>query len=346
LPERETAEKVVAGFLEEFGKRFDLSRYNLSVLNKDLCCEITRMYFRSKVNVHIKKNYVDQFLIDGSCTLDLCSLMYLYLQKVKEIDCNIVDAAYLYYSFAYFNTERSRAYQKRALVVSELGYFTARSIANQFSSVGGSNDIEYVPAEYLKLKGMDLSSICGIVTDIDSIRDEFPTTKVVDIHFMRDPNEAKQITAEFFFPIAEFRTQVFTPDDIYYHDHFDSLKEIKEYIKTELLNPDEDGDRYIKAIAENLNVYGGIRKNNIYLVSAINDVIGRSFIKIIYLKESIELQQQYLNKIVIYNAAGNSYHEKGRISGKVVNLLHLHSLIFTGDRQKDYEMLCNVMYGR
>ncbi len=335
---------IVNGFLDYLNAYYDISSYDMTVLRKDLCCEIASMLIRTGFGVHINPKLISQFKQDGLLNLDLCSLLYRYLRENTTIDCNPNDTAMLYYSFSLFAKERGKNHRIKIMVVSKNGYFVSRTMAYQFETlIGAGYSIEFIPVEYLRIKEEEIRDIAGFITDVDCLKQQFPTFPVVDSHFLRRKSEIRKAVNEIIYNSVLNKDNIFTGKDIYYVDSFNNIKDIEKYIREHILKADEDKDLFFKEFYKRDAVYTS-KRNNMLLVNTVGDFIGRTFIAFISLKDFMAYDKDFINKVVVYNIAGKSIYQVGLISKRIAQLIHSYDFMFTGDREEDFAMVQRIMF--
>ncbi len=345
LKQKDKIFSIVDGFLDYLNEYFDIKEYDLTVLRKDLCCEIAGMMIRNEFDVHTTTKASHQFKQDGILNLDLCSLLYRYLKENTDMTCDKNDVAMSYYSISYFAKERSEKNITKIAVVSKNGFFASRSLAYNYQRLLGRNDVKFLACEYLRLTESDLSSIDGFITDIDSLKYEYPHMPVIDSHFLRRTDEIKKAVKEIIFQSGFDVRDLAAAKNIFYVDKFDDMEQVEKYIANNILNDKDDKENYFAELNKREEIYES-RRNNMLLLNTIGDHIGRSFIAFISLSEFMPYGNDQINKIIIYNVASRSLNDWALVSKRISNLIHSYEFVFTGDKEEDYLMLNKIMFGK
>lgn len=336
-------EKIVDGFLNYLNNYYDVANYDITVLRKDLCCEITSMIIRTSFDVHINSKLVHQFKSDGLSNLDLCSLLYRYLKEYTDIKCNKDDTAMLYYCFSFFSKSKDKKHGAKIMVVSKNGFFYSRSLAYQFKKLLGRHSIEFVPVEYLRLKEEDIVDIAGFITDIECLKEEYPNHHVVDSHFLRRRSEVRKAVDYIIGKNHLDMNKIFTKENIHYVNKFKDFSEVETYIRNNIFTKQDNADVFFSEFYKRNSVYNS-RRNNILVVNTIGDFIGRDLLHIISLEEFMPWDKDNINKVIVYNSAGRSLFNNSLITKRVGKLLNSYQLFFIGDRDSDYAMLQRIMF--
>lgn len=344
MPEKDMIQKIVDGFFLQFRRLFDLEERDISVLYKDLCVGTYNLYYSALLDNHVIAANVHQQMTDGLLILDMCYAYYKYLRMETDIRCLPYDVSYFYYMFLNFSSRQAGIKRRKILVVADGGFFYSRTLANVLNRKNTNYFLEYVPMEYMNLKNENIKDYGGIVSDIPGLARQYPEVPVFNLSFFRNQKIVDRMGLSFTISEKEFR-QVFTPDDICYTDRIHCEEDIRTYIMENLrLSTDENEEMFLQKSFEKNSIYGGTRNNNCYLVNSVLDYLGKSFIKIICLKEAIIIDNKIVNKIVIYNVRGRSIMDRSNMAGRVGALIHSHDTYISFDRYKDYQRLSDIMY--
>ncbi len=343
MPQKDEVYSIVKGFLQYLGGYFDIKDYDLTSLRKDLCCEIVGMMIRNDFNIHKSSKQSQQFRRDGIINLDMCSLLYRYLKENTNLKCNKYDVVMTYYCFAYFESEITSKHNTKILVVSRDGFFVSRSLANNYRKLFERRDVEFLPAEYMRLNSDELSDINGIITDVDSLKGEFLNIPVIDCHFFRKSYEIKKAVREIIFNASFDVRQLVNIESIFYKDNFENMVELEKFISDNVLKDTDDKEKYIDQLHKREEVYDS-RRNNILLLNTIGDYLERSFIYFIALKDYMAYENDCINKVIIYNVASKSIYDWRLVSARISRLIHSYEFVFTGEREEDYLMINKIMF--
>ena len=342
MPEKEMIQKIVDGFFLELRRIYDLEGRDVSVLYKDLCGGTYNLYYSALLDNHVIAASVHQQMADGLMILDMCYSYYLYLTKETDIKCLPYDVSYFYHMFLNFTSRQTSIQKKKIMVVSDGGYFYSRTQASVLNRKNTNYFIEYVPKEYLDLKNLDMREYRGIVSDITILKDQYPQLPFFNMQFFRSRKAIDRMGLTFSISEKQFR-KIFTKNDLYYTDQITYEADIIPYIKSIL--PDNEGTEvFLQKAARKNSIYGGTRNNNCYLINTVIDYLGKAFIKIICLKDAIIIDGNIVNKIIVFNVAGNSIFDKATISGRIGSLIHSHDTYISHDRERDYQLLADIMY--
>ena len=344
MPEKNMIQRIVDGFFLELRKVYDIEGRDITVIYKDLCVGTYNLYYSSLLDNHIIASNVHQQMKDGLLILDMCYAYYRYLKEETDINCLPYDVSYFYHVFLNFTSRQNNIQRKKILVVADGGYFYSRTQASVLNRKNSNYYIEYVPIEYMNLKKVNISDYCGIVSDIPALKDEYPDIPYFNLSFFRSQKAIDRMGLAFSITEKEFR-DIFTEDDLYYTDEISSEQDIVSYVQKHISITDrEHDDLFLQEAMEKNSIYGGTRTNNVYLLNSIVDYLGRTFIKIICLKEAIVIDNSIVNKIVLFNVKGNSLFDRANISGRIGFLIHSHDTYISFDREKDYKLLADIMY--
>ena len=344
MPEKDMIQKIVDGFFLQLRRLYDLEGRDINVLYKDLCVGTYNLYYAALLDNHGIVANVHQQMADGLLILDMCYSYYKYLKLETDINCLPYDVSYFYYMFLNFVGRQQGINRKKILVVADGGFFYSRTIANVLNRKNTNYFLEYVPMEYMNLKNEDIREYSGIVSDIPGIDRQYPGLPLYSLSFFRNQKAIDRMGLAFAISEREFR-QIFTVNDVYYTDQIHSKEDIFAYVKENIpLASPEGNESFLQKAIEKNAVYGGTRNNNCYLINSVIDYLDKSFIKIICLKEAIIVDGKIVNKIIMYNVKGRSIMEKSTISGRVGALIHSHDTYITFDRDRDYELLADIMY--
>lgn len=340
LPEREMILEIIDGFFMRLRKTYDMKNIDVSILYKDLSVGLFNLYYSAMLDSHIIKYNIYQQIKDGLINLDLCSQLYLYLKNECNINCNQYDISAFYHAFLYFSSKRDEFSHKRILVVAAAGYFMSRSLANMINKRNSNIFVEYVPMEYIDMKNCNMNEYDGIISDISALKEEYPQLPFVSLSFFRNRKTINKFGQNFVFDEARIR-EIFTAEDLHYTDRIKTKDDIYSYLR-KIVNYDKT-ETYLKECRLNSEVYGGTRTNNCYLLNPFKDYIGKSFLKIICLKEAIRIDEDIVNKIIIYNVAGNSLFERAVIASSIGSILHHSNTYISFNPEKDYDHLVNIL---
>ncbi|MBE6125540.1 MAG: HTH domain-containing protein [Erysipelotrichaceae bacterium] len=344
MPEKDMIQKIVDGFFLQFRRLFDLEGRDINVLYKDLCVGTYNLYYSALLDNHVIAANVHQQMVDGLLILDMCYAYYKYLKMETDINCLPYDVSYFYYMFLNFTSRQQGINRKKILVVADGGFFYSRTIANVLNRKNTNYFIEYVPMEYINLKNIDVREYGGIVSDILGLEKQYPDLPLFSLSFFRSQKAIDRMGLAFAISEKEFR-RVFTRSDVYYTDKIHCEEDIRTFVKENIpLSSEEKEELFLQKAFDKNSIYGGTRNNNCYLINSVLDYLDKSFIKIICLKEAILVDGKIVNKIVMYNVKGRSIMARSNMSGRVGALIHSHDTYISFDRDRDYELLADIMY--
>ncbi len=346
-PEKEQAYAYADGFLAYLESEMDLMEVDLRGLREDLACNLLTLKRKGDLNIHTSYSDVANFHRDGLISLDYCALLYLWLKDHTDIICSERDILTVYYVFSYFSKARDFHLRKRVLVVSRYGIYAARTLAYQFQkrTASSSNQIEYIPCEYLNIRHFDLGEIDCIATDIEELQNEFPEMPIVPVHFYRTAGQINDVARRMVIPREVFRREVFSPDDLIYTDKVRNEKELEQLIREKILMPGDDADAFMKEMHLKNSIYPPFRQNQLMLVNTLHDVLHRNFFKIIILEKIYKQEDQLVGAVVVCNAKDRQLRQLSYYSDLTASLLHADGLTFTMNAEEDYNMLADLMYG-
>lgn len=344
MPEKDMIQKIVDGFFLELRRLYDLEGRDISVLYKDLCVGTYNLYYSALLDNHVIAANVYQQMADGLMTLDMCYAYYKYLKLETDINCLPYDVSYFYYMFLNFTSRQNGVPHRKILVVADGGFFYSRTQANVLNRKNTNYFIEYVPMEYMNLKDINIAEYSGIVSDIPVLKDEYPELPFFNLSFFRNQKAIEKMALAFTMSEKAFR-EAFSENDIYYTDQISCEEDIMPFIRDNIsLGNDDETELFLQKAFEKNRIYDGTRKNNSYIVNSVLDYLGKSFIKIICLKEAITINGNIVNKIIIYNVKGGSIVNRATLAGRVGALIHSHDIYISFDKNRDYELLADIMY--
>ena len=343
-PVHDYIENLVRGFIDILDEKMGFKGTDSTVLFKDLCGELYRLYYRSVIGSHIFRNKAIPYTIDGANTLDICSLMYLYLKEKTGWNCNTNDVAMLYPTFSYYTYQRDKDLTHEVYIVSDLGYFAARNYASNLQLQSTDDRITYIPVGYLSLDTIDKKRIAAILTDVPELISQDMDVPVIDLYYMHNREGINRLRNLILEKRNVFQ-DYFTVDDIYYVDEFYDEEEMFGYVHDVCLKEyGEKADDFIREAELNYSVYHGARKNCCCLINPFNDYLDDTFIKVILLKKPLYIGNNRVTKVIVSNSKGSSSMKRVIRNNHVVNLMHDITFVESGDRLDDYEKLCFIMY--
>ena len=344
MPEKDMIQKIVDGFFLQFRRLFDLEGRDITVLYKDLCVGTYNLYYSALLDNHVIAANVYQQMKDGLLVLDMCYAYYKYLKLETTINCMPYDVSYFYYMFLNFANRQQGIVRKKILVIADGGFFYSRTLANVLNKKNTNYYIEYVPMEYMNLKNADIDEYSGIVSDIPGLQNQYPDLPLFNLSFFRNQKVIDRMGNAFLMNEREF-SKIFTKENLYYTDQINCEEDIMPFIKENIVFSGEEKDeQFLQKAFDKNRVYGGTRNNNCYLINSVVDYLGKTFIKIICLKEAIMVDGDIVNKIIIYNVKGGSIGDRATLSGKVGSLIHSRDTYISFERDRDCELLSDIMY--
>lgn len=338
-------EAYVEEFIQLLNSRVKIDCLDLTQLNMDLCCEIYHLKIKTDFNLHTTRHDINQFINDGIFHLDMCALLYSFLSEKTGIRCIPNDVAHFYYIFSSLRAECDRVYRKKMIIVMREGLYAARAIAEKFKKMSGEGNIDVVPTSYIDLKKTDMNGIDCIATNIDALSNYYPGKLMADVHYFRDPSRVQKIVKQIMCSEECFRKNYFKKEDIHYTEEINSIDELYDYLKENILLDGDDKEEYISQLKQKESIFSSQRVNQIILLNTIGDILGRSFIKIIVLDKCFEFKNSPMRYIVVYNIQNPRVDKYYFYSSLIANLLHTRKLILIKDRDSDYETLSDIMYG-
>ena len=344
VSDRDEIQSIVDGFFTKLRSIYDLHDSDVSVLYKDLCGAVHMLKYRCMIDVHEHEKNINEFIRDALYNLDLTTLLYLYLKNERGFDCDQNDVAVFYHAFLNFSIQRNEAVRRRVMVISSKGYFYARTIANLMNDRKNTNLVEFVPIEYMRfLEEKDLK-YHGIYSDIDELKGLYPEVPFSSLNLQRTAKRIGNIAQFYILSKSDF-TKVFPMDNLYYAKDLDSEEKILEYVKSEALKEYEHADSFVLEAKIKAGVYGNFKINNCYVVSAFNDYLKDTFVKIVCLDKTESIGTNKINKILIFNFKNNDMYSRSSVMNLISRILHSYNSYITYDRNKDYRNFVSLMYG-
>ena len=329
------------GFIERMRQENDIEGVDTERLHKDLCVELNKVFYRTLIDFHIPRVQTHQYRRDGLANLDQCVSLYYYLRE-KGINADPYDVAGMYHVFARFSTTTDLATKKKVLVISSMGYFTSVSIADMCNRYTGFKNVEYVAEDYMRLKDADMNAYAGILTNIQSLEDEYPDLPVQKLRYFRDASTVQRISDQFLLTDERF-FQVFKESDLITTDAISCEEDIYTFVRSVLTEEESRVNSFVEECRRRNAVFGGERINNVYLMSLNSRILDETLLKIIYLNKPVETRFGIVNKVVVFSPGSISSTLRSSFVRRIGKLLRSYDTVLSGDRQKDYEKLCSIM---
>ncbi len=340
---------LIEGFIDHLNDIYEIKVYDTVPIKENLCCVVANIYLNSIFNISLNPILNKQYLKDGVTNLDFCNVLCQYLQENLLELIEPYNVLYCYTCFQYFDNERTQNPQVKILVVAKNGYFESTSFAYSFAKLASYKDVEYVPASYEEIETLYGDDVAGVITDINHFNDMMSSYNVENMHLyienmhlFRRSEEIDRATNHILDAYYD-QDSLFTSNSIHYVEEFNDVAEIEQYIRDNILKDDENADEFIRELKKKDTIYSPHR-GNCLLLNTIGDCLGREFIDIITIKTPMAYDDDYINKIVIYNCESKSLDREYYFSRKITRILHSRDLYFTGDREDDYRRLHTILY--
>ena len=343
LEGHEEMEELVDGFIAYMEGIYDTNHLDTGILRKDLCCELTRLNWKEDYEIITLRQRINNFTRDGLLGLDFCTLLYLYLKEQKGQDPLGNNIALFYYIFTQFNRHCMLNNKVRILVVSRLGFYSARSLAGNIRTKVNRPQIEFQPIEYYELDNINMSEVDGIMTDIDSMKEEYYYKPVYFIRYFRNQSEIDQLTKEVL--NRKYGVEkLFTPEDIYYMEDPKDYAEVEEFIFANVLSEKDDKKKYKEELDRSEALFKHSRENMLVIWNTLGDYLHRDMIKVVLLRNAVPYGDNYINKIVIYNVKDAELSRLSYLTQRIARIIHHGELIPIRNREEDYEALSRLMF--
>ena len=332
---------LAVGFVEKLKKENDLNGVDTGRLYRDLCVELNMVINRALVDFHIPHVLTHQYRRDGLANLDFCVSLYYYLRE-NGVLADPYDVAGMYHVFSRMSSSIAQAKKISILVVSTLGYFPSASIADMCNHYSSSESVEYVAMEYMALKEVDMKKYAGILTNVKSLKDEYPDMPLQQLRFFRDASTVQRITDQFLLSDESFFS-IFKESDLIVTDRIRKEEDIYTYVRSVLPVDENRAAAFTEECRRRNAVFGGERINNAYLMSFNSNVLNETVLKIIYLDRPVQTAFGTVNKVIVFSPGDILSLKKDSMVRRIGKLLRSYDTVLSGDRQKDYEKLCSVM---
>ena len=342
LNNHEHVSALVEEFLEKLQQIYRFPEFEFKMLRKDLCCELSRLFWKQEYDIHAFKYRISHFQRDGVFNLDLCTLLYLFLKENTGIDFQKDDIGMFYYIFSAMSKQIISSNTKNIYVISKMGFYVSRSLARNMQDKCDYSTVGFHPIEYHELLDLNMSKVDAIFTDISELKNDFYYKKVCEIYYFRERAEVNALVREVLAK-DDFIRKHFREEDVSYVSGLTSLEEVKNHIVNNLLQEGDDRELVLQRFENKHSLYSARRANGIVLMNTLGDCLGRSFLKIVLLKNDIMISDNLINIIVFYNVADADICKCVTLSKQIARLFRAQNLMVSGERKKDYELLKDIL---
>lgn len=276
--------------------------------------------------------------------LDFCVELYQFLRNAG-VDCTKNDALKFYYLFHDIVTSHNVANSIRVMVVSRYGYYYAKDLCDRCNKVASTLFVYFVPCEYLELDKIHPSSYTLIATDIDEVYQNHSDQMVIMMHYYRKTNELREIIQNIIISKENFISEIFTIDDLMYTSAINSMEDLYEFIKMNVLSKETQAKKeaFISALKKKNKILSPIRKNAFMIQNTLKDVLNYNLFKIIVPTNDLVLMGEDINCIIVTNIKDRTISTCSLMNRHIVELIHNNRVLFSNNLQTDYHMLVNIM---
>ncbi|MBQ6335086.1 MAG: helix-turn-helix domain-containing protein [Erysipelotrichaceae bacterium] len=337
------ADAMVEDLLAKLNERIDMRGYDLTSFIKDLFCELSRLTRQLAYDVHLPRYYGKNFARDGVLSLDICTFIYRYLLDHGVKNLLEDDILSFYYIVSSMVRNCASQHKKRIYVISSQGFYASRSYATNLRRMISSDSLEFVPVEYFELYNTNMSQVDCILTDIESLQNEFYYKPVYDLFYARKAKQLERLQEQIMEKEYPFFEDCFKAEDIAYPEGLSNVKEIEKYLLDNCLEEKDDRQLISKELANRYELVDPKRNNQIILLNTVGDFIGRDIFKVLIFKKPLGMQRGDVDKVIFYNIKEPTIDKMAYLSRHIANLIHTDKLELSYDSQKDHETILNIL---
>lgn len=339
--------RLASEFLERTADHYGIPLEVSQDKQTDFICNLVMLVNRTEAGIHKNPREIRSIRADGLLTMELCIDFYEYIHEKTKISCTAEDALGFYYIFSGMLDPYYHDSLKRILLVSRYGYYYSKNVAATVNRMSKKEMVEFIPMEYLQLSDALAQQYSGIATDIDEIRQIYHgKTPVYMIHYLRKYQDAFDLIQRVLCPVQLFTEQYFRRQDLIYEDTIDDIETAYRFIASQFSSASKDQKAdYVASLKAQDGVFPSVRKRCMLLIHERHGIIPEFMFKIIIPSAGMTaFSNERISYIVAVNTPGKNVQLLHDLYSKVAELLHSDGIIFSGNRDEDYQLLIDVMY--
>lgn len=336
--------KLADEFLDYFDSFYNIKYFDMISFREDLACNFASLFFKTIYHISVDHDIVSNLYSDGLSTLDYCMILYKFIKEKTSLEASIYDIASFYYIFNEFVTAMNKQIKRRVLVTLRSGYYKAKNLCSNLSTIKTPYDIEFIPAEFSDLFRYNPNDFDFLATNIEAKDlDDSLKSKVLPVFYFRKNIDFVRFINQVNKP-KYFRThEMVAIEDIYYPKDIKNGKDLYDYIAAEVLKSCENLEAFFQEVDERNAILSPERKNQLAVLRSFKDILHQTFLKIIICDKPFRFKDEMIQTIIVYNSRDNNVEHLQFMSRFIARLMHSDELIFTFERMTDYEIVRRVL---
>lgn len=336
-------EKTIQSCMHHLKAVFHLEAYSLPLFESEFRLAMTTFLLREQMKLHVDVDAVSKYRLDVYLN-NFCLVLFEHLKKADSLFFNIYDIYRFYPVFSILLSEINKQIHRTVFVISKDGLSYSRYLCHALRKLNTVFAIEYIPMDYLEYLCLADKSCDFIVTDIS--KQEFdldpervlrmPTyniaqDKKIYIHKMNNPFYSLEIS------------RYFQAEDITYLQNAATREAVYHQIETEILADIPNAQQFVRRCQQMESIISPVWDNQLIVLNTTQDLVGKTFIKVLVLDKPVKWKKQLCSIIVLYNVRNNHVLYSQYICVKIQKLIKEKGLVLDKDHRIDYATLIRII---
>ncbi|MDF2675464.1 MAG: hypothetical protein K0R09_3736, partial [Clostridiales bacterium] len=206
--------------------------------------------------------------------------------------------------------------------------------------LGHVNKVKCYPIEYTELKRIEKSKYDFVATDLDKEDFKDYTLATIKVHYYRTKDEFASFVNKISLPKSFKRDKLFNRTDVINITGVNTKEDLQFIIESIVLNEYSNVTSFLEEVNNRAKIINPIRKNQIAILKSNNDILKKTFLKILVCDKPIEWDNEVCSIIIIYNVKDNDLTILQYINRFIANVLHKDELICSENSTENYNAFC------